>query len=112
MPVTDQDRADAKAFCDQIGCTTVHHLRDELPAFVASIREAERARCLPAHVADVLQAAMEYGAMAKREPSTDICTGSLGEMRSRQLREIHDGRERQLSALGRAAVALHNQRPR
>jgi hypothetical protein len=46
MPITPNDRAIAKAFCDEIGCTTVHHLRDELPAFVARVRETEQARCL------------------------------------------------------------------
>jgi hypothetical protein len=46
VPITDKDRAIAKDFCDQIGCTTVHHLRDELPQLVATVREAEQARCV------------------------------------------------------------------
>jgi hypothetical protein len=40
--VTDDDRAMASEFCNSIGCTVVHHLRDELPAFVATVRARGR----------------------------------------------------------------------
>lgn len=46
MPITDNDREIAKNFCDLLGCTTVHLLRDELPQLVATVREAEQARCI------------------------------------------------------------------
>lgn len=46
MTTTYEDREKAREFCDRIGCTKVHHLREELPDLIAQVREAERARCL------------------------------------------------------------------
>lgn len=46
MTIREDDQRKAQAFCDDIGCTKVHHLREQLPGFVANIREGERDRCL------------------------------------------------------------------
>lgn len=46
MAITDKDRVVAGKFCNDIGCTAIHVLRDKLPGLLAEVREAERARCV------------------------------------------------------------------
>jgi hypothetical protein len=57
MSANEEARLLAKEFCDAIGCTRAHHLRNELPGFVARIRAAVRAP-LEARIAELEEAAV------------------------------------------------------
>jgi hypothetical protein len=44
--VIDTDKSESERFCDELGCSRDHILRQHLPLLLAKVREEERARCL------------------------------------------------------------------